>query len=107
MQNLQRKMKGNNHQYYIYILSNKKNGTLYIGVSKDLESRIFEHKNKQVKGFTSRYGLDKLLYFEQFQFIDDAIKREKQLKNWSRQWKIDLIEKDNIEWNDLSFDWKY
>ena len=99
------KMKVNKHQYYIYILSNKKNGTLYIGVSNDLERRVFEHKNKLVLGFTSKYDLDKLVYFEQFQFIDDAMKREKQLKNWNRQWKIDLIEKDNPKWDDLSFDW--
>lgn len=100
-------MNENNHQYYVYILSNRYNGTLYIGVSNDLERRIFEHKNKLVKGFSSKYGLDRLIYFEKFQFIEDAIKREKQLKNWNRQWKIDLIEKENQDWNDLSVDWKY
>ena len=91
----------------MYILSNKKNGTLYIGMTNDLERRMFEHKNKLIEGFTKKYGLDKLIYFEQFQYVNDAIKREKQLKNWNRQWKIDLIEKDNKEWDDLSFDWKY
>ncbi len=91
----------------MYILSNKKNGTLYIGMTNDLERRMFEHKNKLVKGFTQKYDLCKLIYFEQFQYVNDAIKREKQLKNWNRQWKIDLIEKDNKDWNDLSFDWKY
>ncbi|WP_456440018.1 GIY-YIG nuclease family protein [Psychroserpens sp.] len=80
---------------------------MYIGVSNDLERRVFEHKNKLVKGFASKYGLDRLIYFEKNQYIDDAIKREKQLKNWNRQWKIDLIEKENQEWNDLSVDWKY
>ena len=100
-------MNENNHEYYVYILSNRHNGTLYIGVSNDLERRIFEHKNKLVKGFSSKYGLDRLIYFEKFQFIEDAIKREKQLKNWNRQWKIDLIEKENQDWNDLSIDWKY
>lgn len=68
---------------------------------------MFEHKRKMIQGFTSKYGLGKLMYFEQFQYIKDAIKREKQLKNWNRQWKIDLIEKENKDWNDLSSDWKY
>jgi len=94
-----------NHQYFVYILSNFKNGTLYIGMTNDLERRMFEHKNKLVEGFSKNYNLDKLVYFEQFQYVNDAIKREKQLKNWNRQWKIDLIEDDNNDWNDLSFDW--
>ncbi len=98
-------MKGNYHQYYVYLLSNKKDGVLYIGVTNDLERRMFEHKNKLVKGFTKNYNLDKLIYFEQFQYINDAIKREKQLKNWNRRWKIDLVETENQEWKDLSFDW--
>ncbi|RKE94757.1 GIY-YIG nuclease family protein [Ichthyenterobacterium magnum] len=93
------------YQFYVYILSNKKNGTLYIGMTNNLERRMFEHKNNLVDGFTKKYGLHKLIYFEQFQFVNDAIKREKQLKNWNRQWKIDLIEKNNKNWNDLSFDW--
>lgn len=101
------KMKRNYYQFYVYILSNKKNGTLYIGMTNDLERRMFEHKQRLVSGFTSKYGLGKLMYFEQFQYVDDAIKREKQLKNWNRQWKIDLIEKENKSWKDLSFDWKY
>ncbi|WP_179007917.1 GIY-YIG nuclease family protein [Winogradskyella forsetii] len=100
-------MKGNYHQYYVYILSNKKNGTLYIGVTNDLERRMIEHKNKLVEGFTSKYNLNKLMYFESFQYVNDAIKREKQLKNWNRQWKIDLIEEANINWIDLSKDWNY
>ncbi len=74
-------------------------------MTKDLERRIFEHKNKLIDGFTKNYGLNKLVHFEQIQYVNDAIKREKQLKNWNRQWKIDLIEKDNKQWNDLSFDW--
>ncbi|HMB99429.1 MAG TPA: GIY-YIG nuclease family protein [Flavobacteriaceae bacterium] len=98
-------MKINHHQYYVYILTNKKNGTLYIGMTNDLERRMFEHKHKIIEGFTKKYGLDRLIYFEQFQYVNDAIKREKQLKNWNRQWKIDMIEKENKEWNDLSFDW--
>ncbi|WP_430468073.1 GIY-YIG nuclease family protein [Winogradskyella ouciana] len=100
-------MKGNYHQYYVYILSNKKNGTLYVGVTNDLERRMVEHKSKLVEGFTSKYSLTKLMYFEPYQYVYDAIKREKQLKNWNRQWKIDLIEKDNINWIDLSIDWNY
>ncbi|MFK7782123.1 GIY-YIG nuclease family protein [Psychroserpens sp.] len=93
------------HQYYLYILSNKYSGTLYIGVTNDLERRMFEHKNKLVEGFTKRYGLNRLIYFETFQYINDAIKREKNMKKWKRQWKIDLIEKDNPNWSDLSRDW--
>ena len=100
-------MRGNYYQFYVYILFNKKNGTLYIGMTNDLERRMYEHKRKLIPGFTTRYGLDRLMHFEQFQYVDDAIKREKQLKNWNRQWKIDLIEKENNDWNDLSSDWKY
>ena len=68
------------HQYYIYIITNKKEGVLYIGVTNNLERRIFEHKNKLVKGFSSKYNLDKLIYFEEYQFIEEAIKREKNMK---------------------------
>ncbi|WP_336129141.1 MULTISPECIES: GIY-YIG nuclease family protein [Mesoflavibacter] len=100
-------MKGNYYKYYVYLLSSKKNGTLYIGVTNDLERRMFEHKNKLVSGFTAKYNVNKLMYFEDFQYVNDALKREKQLKNWNRQWKIDLIEKENKEWKDLSIDWKY
>jgi len=96
-----------NHQYYLYILSNKFNGTLYIGVSNNLERRMFEHKNKLIEGFTKRYNLNRLLYFETFQYANDAIKREKNLKKWKRQWKIDLIETSNPNWRDLSKDWIY
>ncbi len=84
-----------------------KNGTLYIGMTNDLERRMFEHKNKLYEGFTEKYSLHILVYFEQFQYVNDAIKREKQLKNWNRQWKIDWIEKENKNWEDLSSDWKY
>jgi len=93
------------HQYYLYILTNKKNGTLYVGVTNDLERRIFEHKHKLVDGFTQKYGLDKLVYFEVFQYVNDAIKREKNIKRWKRQWKIDLIEQDNPQWEDLACEW--
>ena len=82
-----------------------KNGTLYIGMTNDLERRMFEHKHKLIDGFTKKYGLSILVYFERFQYVSDAIKREKQLKTWRRQWKIDLIEEENKGWNDLSHDW--
>lgn len=93
------------HQYYIYILASNKNGTLYIGVTNDLERRILEHKQKINVGFTSKYNVNILVYFESFQYINDAILREKRLKKWNRQWKINLIEEENKEWNDLSEDW--
>ena len=95
------------HQYYLYIITNKKNGTLYIGVTNDLERRMFEHKNKLVEGFSSKYDLNKLMYFETYQYVNDAIKREKNMKKWKRQWKINLIEKENSNWDDLSKDWTY
>jgi putative endonuclease len=93
------------HQYYIYILASQKNGTLYIGVTNDLERRVLEHKQKINEGFTSKYDVNRLVYFESFQYINDAILREKRLKKWNRQWKINLIEEENFEWNDLSEDW--
>jgi putative endonuclease len=88
-------------QYYIYILANRKNGALYIGVTSGLVKRVWEHKNKVVKGFTSRYGVDRLVYYETFSDPENAIKREKRLKYYKRQWKIDLIEKNNQGWRDL------
>ncbi|WP_422861038.1 GIY-YIG nuclease family protein [Flagellimonas sp. S174] len=95
----------NVHQYYVYILTNKKNGTLYIGMTNDLERRILEHKSKLVDGFTKKYGLNKLVYFEAYQYVNDAILREKRIKKWKRQWKIDLIEEENRNWNDLGLNW--
>ncbi len=93
------------HRYYIYILANKKNGTLYIGVTNNLFNRIFQHKLKQNKNsFTAKYNINKLVYYEIYQYIEDAIKREKQLKKWKRQWKIGLIEKENFTWRDLFLD---
>ena len=88
-------------QYYVYILANQKNGTLYIGVTNDLLRRVYEHKNNVIKGFTKKYHIQDLVYFEATQDIEGAILREKQLKTWNRQWKIRLIEKDNPEWKDL------
>ena len=86
---------------FIYILASKKNGTLYIGVTSDIVKRIFEHKSQCVGSFTTKYSIDKLVYFEIYDDIGTAIQREKQLKNWKRAWKIVLIEKNNRQWNDL------
>ena len=88
-------------QYYIYILASKRNGTLYIGVTNDLKRRIHEHKEKINKGFTSKYNVDRLVYYEIFESIGDAIYREKQLKKWKRNWKIQTIEDFNPCWSDL------
>ena len=91
-------------QNAVYILCNYTNTTFYIGVTNNLYRRIFEHKTKQNDGFTSKYNLNKLVYFEITDNIEDAIKREKQLKNWKRDWKVDLIKKCNPSFKDLSED---
>jgi len=91
-----------NKQYYVYILTNKFNRVLYIGITNNLVRRVFEHKNKLVSGFTNKYNLVKLIYYEITDDIRSAIKREKQLKNWHREWKINLIDQFNPEWHDLS-----
>ncbi|MCL1076618.1 GIY-YIG nuclease family protein [Parashewanella spongiae] len=87
----------------VYILASKRNGTLYIGVTSNLIKRIWEHKNNIVEGFTQKYSVHRLVYFEQHDNMESAITREKQLKAWKRQWKINLIEETNPSWNDL---WK-
>jgi len=87
--------------YFIYILASQRNGTLYIGVTSNLLKRVWEHKNKEVKGFTEKYGVDKLVYFEQTENVMSAMERERQLKKWNRIWKIKLIEKNNPKWEDL------
>ncbi|MBR7746302.1 GIY-YIG nuclease family protein [Undibacterium baiyunense] len=86
---------------YTYILSDKPRGTLYIGVTSDLIKRIWQHKESFVDGFSAKYGLKKLVWFEVHEDISEAIKREKQLKKWNRVWKIELVEKTNSEWRDL------
>ena len=91
-----------NNIYYVYILASDKNGTLYTGVTNNLERRIIEHKTKQVKGFTNKYNVDMLVWFEYGGSIEKAIELEKKIKNRGRQWKIDLIEKRNPNWDDLS-----
>ncbi|WP_420133068.1 GIY-YIG nuclease family protein [Rhodopseudomonas sp.] len=88
-------------QFYVYILASRIGGTLYIGVTNDLVRRIAEHKLKEVPGFTKRYGVDRLVYFEVFDDIENAIRREKRLKKWPRDWKVRLIEERNPNWNDL------
>ncbi len=92
-------------QGWVYILSNKKHGTLYIGVTSDLKRRMYQHKNRMIDGFSRKYQLTKLVYFEQSNEVVTAIQREKQLKNWRRAWKIALIEKGNPEWLDLATGW--
>ena len=89
----------------VYILTNYNESTFYIGVTRDLQKRIWEHKNKVVNGFTEKYNVDKLVYYETTDSIESAIKREKQLKNWHRQWKINLIKEMNPEFKDLSEQW--
>lgn len=86
--------------YYVYILGNSR-PTLYIGVTNDLVRRVWEHREGLADGFTKKYGLKKLLYFEQFSYVEDAIKREKQLKHWNREWKLNLIKETNSELKDL------
>ena len=88
--------------YYVYILAIKRNGTIYIGVTNDIERRVAEHKQGIHDGFTKKYGLNILVHLEWFSEISDAIAREKQLKKRNRQWKLELIEKENPEWRDLS-----
>jgi putative endonuclease len=85
----------------VYILASKRNGTLYIGVTSDLVKRIWEHKNQLVEGFTKKYHVQQLVYFERHQDMLSAITREKQLKKWNRAWKIALIEEGNPDWRDL------
>ena len=87
--------------YYVYILASDRNGTLYIGVTNDLIRRIYQHKHESTDGFTKRYRIKTLVHFEIFDTAHNAISREKQLKNWHREWKLNLIEKSNPYWNDL------
>ena len=86
---------------YLYILASRRNGTLYVGVTSDLAKRIKEHRLKMVDGFTKRYGITKLVYFEMFEDIKDAIARERQVKEWRREWKTELIQSSNPYWRDL------
>ena len=94
------------NSYYVYILSNYTNSTLYIGVTDNLTRRLYEHKNKLNEGFTSKYNVNKLVYFEEVSDIKAAIQREKNLKKWKREWKEELIKKLNPDFNDLSSDFE-
>jgi putative endonuclease len=87
--------------YFVYILASHIGGTLYVGVTNDLVRRVFEHRQKLMRGFTKRYGVLCLVYFEQYDDIENAIRREKRLKKWNRAWKIRLIEEHNPNWDDL------
>ncbi len=91
--------------YCVYIMTNKGNTTLYTGVTGGLEVRVLQHKKKEIEGFTKRYNLTKLVYYEEFEYIDDAIYREKQIKAGSRKKKIDLVNSINPDWKDLSDGW--
>jgi len=88
-------------QYFVYILASKRKGTLYIGVTNNLIKRVYDHKQNIVEGFTKQYNVHNLVYFEIHEDVNEAILREKQMKKWNRQWKINLIENNNPEWNDL------
>ena len=88
-------------QYYVYILASKKNGTIYIGVTGDLIKRIYEHKQNLMDGFTKKYNVHDLVYYEAHKEIEEAITREKQIKKWNRKWKLRLIEEKNPDWMDL------
>ena len=87
--------------YYVHIIASRKDGAIYIGVNNDIVRRIYEHRTKAVPGFTSRYNITRLVWFEIYDDPISAISREKELKKWRRSWKVQLIEKDNPEWNDL------
>jgi putative endonuclease len=88
--------------YYVYILASRRHGTLYIGVTNSLRRRLEEHRSGRGSSFVKQYGVFRLVYVEAFERIEDAITREKQLKRWKRDWKVEPIERENLEWRDLS-----
>lgn len=90
------------NDYYVYIMASKKNGTLYVGVTSDLARRVFEHKHDLIEGFTKKYKVHMLVYYEHTNDISSAIEREKVIKRWKRQWKVNLIQRSNPDWKDLS-----
>ncbi len=89
--------------YFVYLITNRKNGTLYIGFTRDLSKRIEQHKTEVFEGFSKKYGLKRLVHYESYEDVNEAIAREKQLKNWKRAWKIALIEENNPDWRELYF----
>ncbi len=96
-----RMRESNKQMYYVYILASRKNGTLYVGVTRNLIKRVHEHKNDFVEGFTKKYRVHDLVYFEPYEIVTEAIEREKQIKHWNRIWKIKQINKFNPGWKDL------
>ncbi len=94
----------NDNQYYVYIMTNK-SGTLYIGMTNDIKKRVFEHKNNLIEGFTPKYNMTRLVYFEAFSDLCSAITREKSLDGWLRNKIVELIKTTNPDWEDLSRDW--
>jgi putative endonuclease len=92
------------HQYWVYILSSK-TGVLYIGITNDLQRRVYEHKHKCIPGFTAKYNVTRLVHFEEYRYVDQAIAREKELKAWRREKKVALIEDENPSLKDLAADW--
>jgi putative endonuclease len=92
---------GDRRYYYVYILASRIGGTLYIGITSNLVRRVYEHRCKVIDGFTKQYDVSRLVYYEQFEDVEAAIRREKRLKKWNRAWKIELIEKTNPDWIDL------
>ncbi|MBK9081843.1 MAG: GIY-YIG nuclease family protein [Rhizobiales bacterium] len=87
--------------YFVYVIASKRNGTLYIGVTSDLARRMEQHKARVGAGFAARHGVDRLVYFERFSEVNEAIAREKQLKGWNRAWKVSMIERGNPEWREI------
>jgi putative endonuclease len=94
-------VRGETLSYYVYILANKPYGTLYIGVTNDLVRRVYEHRTAEAPSFTKRYDIRQLVYFESTENVEAAIHREKRIKKWRREWKINLIERGNPDWHDL------
>ncbi len=90
--------------FYVYILTNARDGTLYTGITNNLIRRVYEHKSNEIEGFTKKYKTNKLVYFEETPDVQSAITREKRIKKWRRSWKIELIEKNNPQWRDLYYD---
>jgi putative endonuclease len=93
---------GYNNLYSVYILASKRNATLYIGAASDLIKRVYEHKNDFVDGFTKKYSVHSLVYYEQSESLESVVLRERQMKKWNRKWKLEIIEKNNPDWKDLS-----
>ena len=96
------KVMNKQHNYFVYIISNWNNKVIYVGITNDLRRRVYEHKNKLIEGFSKKYNLNTLVYFEQTNSVRSAIEREKEIKKWRREKKIFLIESMNKDWNDLS-----